>query len=96
METVTVQITIDIDKELGLVTEGLIPAFKLIEESLGVRVSFRGDRLFVQGEKASVEKAEELIEELRKVNRQGYVLKGDDIREAVRARSVPGGNGHET
>ena len=96
METVTVQITIDIDKELGLVTEGLLPAFRLIEEGLGVRVSFRGDKLFIQGEKASVEKAEELIGELRKVNRQGYVLKGEDIREAVRARSLPKGNGQET
>ncbi len=90
METVTVQITIDIDKELGLVTEGLIPSFKLIEESLGVRVSFRGDKLFIQGEKGPVGKAEELIEELRQVNRQGYILKGEDIREAVRARSSAG------
>ncbi len=95
VETVTVQITIDIDKELGLVTEGLLPAFNLIEEGLGVRVSFRGDKLFIQGEKAAVEKAEELIGELRKVNRQGYVLKGEDIREAVRARSLHGGNGQE-
>lgn len=94
METVTVQITIDIDKELGLVTEGLLPAFKLIEESLGVSVSFRGDKLFIQGEKAHVKKAEELIEELRRVNRQGYVLKGEDIRETVRARSG-GADGHK-
>ena len=87
LETVTTRITIDIDRELGLVTEGLQPAFKLIEEGLGVAIGFRGDQIFIQGENARVQKARELIEELRLVNRQGYVLKAEDIRAAVNARA---------
>ncbi|MDA8326727.1 MAG: PhoH family protein [Nitrospiraceae bacterium] len=90
METVTARITIDIDKELGLVTEGLQPAFKLIEEGLGVVIGFRGDQILIQGDSASVQKARGLIEELRLVNRQGYVLRAEDIRAAVNARSAAG------
>ena len=90
METVTARITIDIDKELRLVTEGLQPAFKLIEEELGVVIGFRGDQIFIQGESAHVQKAGELIEELRLVNRQGYVLRAEDIRAAISARAESG------
>ena len=86
MQTVTAQIEIDLEKELDLVTGGLQPAFSMIEEALDVAVSFRGDKLFVQGPEASVRKAEQLIEELRLINRQGYVLKPEDIRQAVEAR----------
>ncbi|MDA8086234.1 MAG: PhoH family protein [Nitrospiraceae bacterium] len=88
METVTARITIDIDKELGLVTEGLQPAFKLIEEGLGVVIGFRGDQIFIRGDGVSVQKARQLIEELRLVNRQGHVLRAEDIRAAVSASAA--------
>ncbi|MDA8174828.1 MAG: PhoH family protein [Nitrospiraceae bacterium] len=85
-QTVTAQIEIDLEKELDLVTGGLQPVFGMIEEALGVAMSFRGDKLFVQGPEPSVQKAEQLIEELRLINRQGYVLKPEDVRQAVEAR----------
>ncbi len=85
---VTAQIEIDIDRELELVSEALQPSFRLIEERLGVVISFRGDRLFIQGDEASVGKAEKIIEELRAINRQGYVIKPEDIRQALDAQTA--------
>ena len=83
METITTQIEIDIEKELGLVTGSLQPAFGTMEEELGVLISFRGDRLFIQGDEGSVKRAEKIIEELRSINRQGYAIRPEDVRQAV-------------
>ncbi|MDA8388139.1 MAG: PhoH family protein [Nitrospiraceae bacterium] len=101
METVTSRITIDINKELDFVTQGLEPAFRLIEEGLGVVMGFRGDQIFIQGDSASVRKAGQLVEELRLVGRQGYIPGLEDIRAAVNAhaagakRDQPGENSGE-
>ena len=86
METITTQIEIDIEKELGLVTGSLQPAFRMMEEEMGILISFRGDRLFIQGDEGSVRRAEKIIEELRGINRQGYAIRTEDVREAILAR----------
>jgi phosphate starvation-inducible PhoH-like protein len=64
---------------------GLEKNLKLIEESLGIKASYRGNRIFLKGEKAPVKTAERLIQELRDISFQGYVLKPEDIRYAVKA-----------
>jgi phosphate starvation-inducible PhoH-like protein len=87
LETVTAQIEIDVERELGLVTEGLQPSFRLMEEALGVAISFRGDRLFIQGDEQAVRKAERIIEDIRQISRQGYVVKPEDVRQAVRSHA---------
>lgn len=84
METITAQIEIDVDSEIRLVTEGLQPAFRLIEEALGVAISFRGDRLFIQGEETSVRKAEKLVEEMRHISKEGYTVRTEDIKHALK------------
>ncbi len=60
---------------------------KVIEESLGVAISVRGNKLLVRGEERNLERAEKLIAEVRAVNRSGYSLKPEDISYAVRSVS---------
>lgn len=86
--TVTTQIDLDSEKELPLLYGSLTKNLKLIEESLGVTVSARGNKIFIQGEKMPVQKAEGLIGELRSLSEEGYMLTPDDIRFAVRSIST--------
>jgi phosphate starvation-inducible PhoH-like protein len=57
----------------------------VIEESLGIIVSQRGDKIFLQGADESVEKAKRLIQDIRSIHLSGYNLKPDDIRYALHA-----------
>ncbi len=59
----------------------------IIEDFLGVAISIRGNKLLIQGEDGHIEKAEKIIQEIREVNRSGYILKPDDISYAVKALS---------
>ncbi|MBI5213452.1 MAG: PhoH family protein [Nitrospirae bacterium] len=61
--------------------------FKIIENSFGVAITVRGNRLLIQGEDGFAERAEKLIQEIREVNRNGYILKPEDIGYAVKALS---------
>ncbi|HAK89287.1 MAG TPA: hypothetical protein DHW81_03850 [Nitrospiraceae bacterium] len=60
---------------------------KIIESAFGVAVTVRGNRLLIQGEDGLAEKAGKLIQEIREVNRNGYILKPEDISYAVKALS---------
>jgi phosphate starvation-inducible PhoH-like protein len=53
-----------------------------------VTISTRGNKIFIQGEKTAVQKAESLIDELRSLGEEGYVLNPEDIRFAVRSIST--------
>lgn len=57
----------------------------MVEKSLGVAVSVRGNKLYLQGDDAAVQQAERLIGEIRTVNRNGYMLKPEDIAYAVKS-----------
>jgi phosphate starvation-inducible PhoH-like protein len=59
----------------------------IIEDFLGVAISIRGNKLLIQGDDGHIEKAEKLIQEIREVNRNGYILKPDDISYAVKSLS---------
>lgn len=59
----------------------------MIEESLGVAISVRGNKLLVQGDEGNVGRTEKLIGEIRAVNKNGYTLKPEDISYAVRSVS---------
>jgi phosphate starvation-inducible PhoH-like protein len=59
----------------------------VIEESLGVAISVRGNKLLVQGDEGNVGRTEKLIGEIRAVNKNGYTLKPEDISYAVRSVS---------
>ena len=60
----------------------------MIEESLGVTISTRGNRIFIQGEEDQARKAENLISDLRSLGAEGYVLKPEDIVFALRSISA--------
>ncbi len=62
---------------------GLQKSLKLIEDELGVVISTRGEKLFIKGPEEKAAKAERLIDEIREINRKGYLLGPDDIRFAL-------------
>lgn len=52
---------------------------------MGVAITIRGNKLLIQGEDGIADKAERLVQEIREVNRKGYILRPEDISYAVRA-----------
>jgi phosphate starvation-inducible PhoH-like protein len=89
-DTVTTQIDLDAEKELPLLHGSLTRNLRLIEELLGVAISARGNKIFIQGDEPAARKAENLINELRSLSEEGYLLNPEDIRFAVRAISTGG------
>ncbi len=89
METLTRTIELELDevKEYPFLHGGVDKTLKVIEESLGVVISVRGNMLIIRGDDEKIEVAERLIEELRSVNRNGYTLKPEDIIYAVKSMS---------
>lgn len=74
---------LDEEKELPFLTGKALRNLKLIEDTFGVTISSRGNKVFIQGEEATVEKVKELINELRKLSLKGHALRPDDIRYAI-------------
>ncbi len=63
---------------------------KLVEEAFGVTASFRGNKVFIQGESGQAEKARQFIDDLRSISADGYLLKPEDIRYAVKSAAAGG------
>jgi len=59
----------------------------LIEETLGIEASFRGNKIFLKGDDKKIKTAEDLIKDLRDLTTSGYNLKPEDIRYAIRSIS---------
>ncbi len=87
VNTKTSEIELDAEKEYPFLHGGIDKTLKLIENSLHVAISIRGSKLLIRGEDGNVERAEKLIQEIREVNRDGYILKPEDIGYAVRSAS---------
>ncbi len=62
----------------------------MIEETLGIIASQRGNKIFLQGTDKSVEKAERLIHDIRSISSSGYNLNPEDIRYALRSATSEG------
>jgi phosphate starvation-inducible PhoH-like protein len=86
-ENKTVELELDEDREYPFLHGGLDKTLKVVEESLGVLVTIRGNRLLIQGGNEGVRRAEKLIQEVREVNRSGYSLRPEDISYAARSVS---------
>jgi phosphate starvation-inducible PhoH-like protein len=84
MQTITAKIELDIEREEELLRRGS-EAFKLIEDTLGVLISARGDRLFIQGKEASVRRAERLLQQLRHLALQGHSVRAEDLKDIIKA-----------
>jgi len=59
----------------------------VIEESLGITISTRGNKIFLQGDEEKTEKAGDIINELRTLNTEGFSLRPEDILYALRSIS---------
>ncbi|MEW6066828.1 MAG: PhoH family protein [Nitrospirota bacterium] len=62
----------------------------MIEEALGIIASQRGNKIFLQGDSDSVEKAKKLIHDIRSISSSGYNLSPEDIRYALRSITSEG------
>lgn len=78
---------LDEEKEYPFIHGGADKVLKSVEESLGVTISVRGNRLLIQGEDDLADTAERLVGEIREVNRNGYTLKPEDVTYAVKSIS---------
>ena len=63
----------------------------LIEKTLGIEASFRGNRIFLKGDDQKIKTAEGLIKDLSDLAASGYNLKPEDIRYAITAISEGSG-----
>ncbi|TAL22155.1 MAG: PhoH family protein [Nitrospirae bacterium] len=86
------EIELNSEKELTFLYSGLEKNLKLIEDAFGVTASFRGNKVFIQGEAEPAGRAEKLINELRSISSDGYLLKPEDIRYAIKSTTP----GHDT
>ncbi|MBM4136615.1 MAG: PhoH family protein [Nitrospira sp.] len=71
------------EKESNLIYGGFDKNLKALEETLGIIASQRGNKIFLQGDDISVKKAERLIQDIRLINYDGYILSPEDIRYAI-------------
>lgn len=82
--TKTIELELDEEREYPFLHGGVDSILKVVENSTGVAVSVRGNKLLIQGEGEYIERAERLIQEIREVNRKGYILKPEDISYAIK------------
>jgi len=68
-----------------LLSGWLQKCLKVIEDSLHLEASIRGSKVFINGEEGSVNTAERLIRELESISAEGYTIRPEDIRYALRA-----------
>ena len=62
----------------------------MIEETLGIVTSLRGNKIFLQGDDNLVVKAEKIVHDIRAISAEGYNLKPEDIRYALRSTASEG------
>jgi phosphate starvation-inducible PhoH-like protein len=62
----------------------------VIEETLGIVASQRGNKIFLQGDDNVVEKAEKIVHDIRAISAEGYNLKPEDILYALRSTASEG------
>src|SRR5256886_17414075 len=57
---------------------------RMLEDEFGVKISSRGNEIFVQGKDESVKPVEKLLGEMQDLIEQGYPLKKSDLSTGVR------------
>ena len=68
-----------------MIYERLDKSLKILEEALGIEASIRGNKILINGDEKAVNTAERLIRELKSISTDGYIIKPEDIRFALRA-----------
>jgi phosphate starvation-inducible PhoH-like protein len=83
--TKILEIELDEEREYPFLHGGIDNLLRVIESQLGVAITIRGNKLLIQAEDGVADKAEKLIQEIREVNKKGYILKPEDISYAVKS-----------
>jgi len=86
-DTKTIELELDEEKEYPFLHGSIDKTLKIVENFLGVSIAIRGNKAIIQGTGDHVESAERIFQEIREVNRKGYILKPEDITYAVKSLS---------
>ncbi len=87
MKTSAVTVTIENELLLPVLYGDMDKNLRLIENSYGVVLSARGNRIQIEGEEKAVEKADHLIRQLADLLTQEIITQKDDVTTAIHAFS---------
>lgn len=87
MKTFAVNLTIENEQSLPSLYGDLDKNLRLIENTYGVVLQARGNRIQIEGEEKAVSKVEQLITQLADMLTQGIICQKDDVRDAIHAFS---------
>jgi phosphate starvation-inducible protein PhoH and related proteins len=87
MKTFAVNLTIDNEQFLPSLYGDLDKNLRLIENTYGVILQARGNRIQIEGEEKAVSKVERLITQLADMLEQGIIYQKEDVRDAIQAFS---------
>lgn len=82
-ESLTTELELDHEQDMPLLGSDLEQTLRLVESTLGISASSRGHKLMFQGDRALVDKAIELIQDLRNVRSRGFSVSPDDLRSTL-------------
>lgn len=87
MKTSAVNLTIENEQSLPSLYGDLDKNLRLIENTYGVILLARGNRIQIEGEEKAVSKVEHLITQLADMLAEGTICQKDDVRDAIQAYS---------
>jgi phosphate starvation-inducible protein PhoH and related proteins len=87
MKTFAVNLTIENEQSLPSLYGDLDKNLRLIENTYGVVLQARGNRIQIEGEEKAVSKVEHLITQLADMLAKGIIFQKDDVRDAIHAFS---------
>jgi len=87
MKTNVATVTIENEHHLPVLYGDMDANLRLIENSFGVVLNARGNRIQIEGEEKVVEKVEHLIRQLADLLAQGVITQKDDVNTAILAFS---------
>jgi len=88
MKTTVVNVTIHNEQLLPGLYGDLDENLRLIENTYGVVLSVRGNRIQIEGDEATVAKVEILLKQLSDLMEQGVLTRKDEVHSAIRSHSI--------
>ncbi len=88
MKTTPIVVTIEDEQSLPSLYGDMDKNLRLIENTYGVTLNARGNRIQIEGEEQSVARAEHLLMQLADLLTQGIISQKDDVHTAIHAYST--------
>jgi len=85
MKTARAELDFGEEKDLSSIYGRIDTTLKIMEDTLGIKASIRGSKVFLQGDEISVNKARNFIKELCFFNSSGYAISPEDIKYVLKA-----------